>query len=56
MSVRGKRGVAKWGGDEAAESNDQPNGRQNNILIKKMGFPPTNFKLWSQIKGNTISI
>jgi len=37
---------------ETAESNDQPSGRQKDILIEKMVFPATNFKILSQIKGN----
>ena len=44
------------GASEAAESNDQTNWRQKDILIEKMSFPPTNFKLLSPIKGDYISI
>jgi len=44
------------GASEATESNDQPNWRQKDISIEKMGFSPTNFKLLNPIKGNYISL
>jgi hypothetical protein len=41
---------------QVAECNDQPYWWKRDILIEKMGFPPTNFKLLTPIKGNFISL
>jgi len=41
---------------EAAESNDQPNWKQKDILIEKNVFSPNNFKLLRSRKGNCMSI